>query len=611
MQKKKRIQFHRVSTKLVVLYSCIVFFIFSMMCMISVNFWKHQYKKDLIRTDKEALHQVSNSIILMTDVIVEKMIQVYSNSSIQVFFSEFSELTKEKFEQRKAQDYEMVKKLKDVRQVLRKNAMLYTQMNGAVTLITEKGSIITSWPQNSSLDYSSSIATEKEMWDLFFENNITNYKWEIVNGRDAMSFEKNMDKNMLMCIYNYRVSQGRERKGYISISIDAKELEKCYDSWMDENMCNETVLLDEKQGSFVGLNFNEKTSISEETFAHICELVKKECKTGTYEDKDFIYDYWSISQRNWIIVNKIPKKYISEKVMESIQMFLVILVVGGICACVLVIGFTFHFSKRIQYLKLLMKRAASEEYNIRYQSLYGDELDEIGECFNLMEDEIKTYTLKLVEEEKKKKLSEINYLHAQINTHFLYNIFNSIKILSVLKRNEDINKVITALVRLLRGTLDVSDEMITIEEELKNVEHYFTIENIVHLQELELHVDCEEHLKNKLIPKLLIQPIVENCIIHGFGRGRHDSEACIWITMKEEEQSLYIWIRDNGCGISKQQLLSIKNYQHGYSRSIGIRNIEGRIELLFGRMGSMEIESVINKGTTVLLKIPLLDQENK
>lgn len=227
MQKKKRIQFHRVSTKLVVLYSCIVFFIFSMMCMISVNFWKHQYKKDLIRTDKEALHQVSNSIILMTDVIVEKMIQVYSNSSIQVFFSEFSELTKEKFEQRKAQDYEMVKKLKDVRQVLRKNAMLYTQMNGAVTLITEKGSIITSWPQNSSLDYSSSIATEKEMWDLFFENNITNYKWEIVNGRDAMSFEKNMDKNMLMCIYNYRVSQGRERKGYISISIDAKELEKC------------------------------------------------------------------------------------------------------------------------------------------------------------------------------------------------------------------------------------------------------------------------------------------------------------------------------------------------------------------------------------------------
>lgn len=90
MQKKKRIQFHRVSTKLVVLYSCIVFFIFSMMCMISVNFWKHQYKKDLIRTDKEALHQVSNSIILMTDVIVEKMIQVYSNNALfKCFFQNF------------------------------------------------------------------------------------------------------------------------------------------------------------------------------------------------------------------------------------------------------------------------------------------------------------------------------------------------------------------------------------------------------------------------------------------------------------------------------------------------------------------------------------------
>ncbi|MFR8222381.1 MAG: hypothetical protein ACLU9T_15820 [Blautia faecis] len=105
------------------------------------------------------------------------------------FFLEFSELTKENSEQRKAQDYEMVKKLKDVRQVLRKNAMLlYTQMNGAVTFNYGKGSIITSWPQNSSLDYSFKHCYEKEMWDLFFENSITNYKWEIVNGRDAMSF---------------------------------------------------------------------------------------------------------------------------------------------------------------------------------------------------------------------------------------------------------------------------------------------------------------------------------------------------------------------------------------------------------------------------------------
>lgn len=610
---KSRIKFHKISTKLIVTYSCIVFLIFNVMCLVSINFLRQQYKKELIRSDKEALHQISSSIILMTDLMVEKMIQVYSNSHIQVFFSEFSDLTKNEFADRKAQDYEMVKELKEVRKILRENAMLYTQMNGAITLITEKGAIFTTWPQDNSLDYSSSISSEKAVWDTFFSDSLTNYKWEIVNGRDAMSFQEDVDKNMLMCIYNYRVSFGKERKGYICISINADELEKCYESWMDTNMSNEIFLLDEKQKHLVSLNSKEKITISEDALQEIRVGAMDGDEEGAYEDEDFIYDYRVISQRGWILVNKIPQNYIARKVGESVKIFIVILIVGCVCACALVVAFTFHFSNRIKYLKRLMTSAATEKYSLRYQSKYDDELDEIGESFNLMEDEIKTYTLKLIEEEKKKKLSEINYLHAQINTHFLYNIFNSIKMLSVLHRNEDINEVITSLVRLLRGTLDVSEEMLTIEEELQNVEHYFRIENIVHLQELELHVECADDLKKKLVPKLLIQPIVENCIIHGFRRGGSSEGQHIWILVEEMEdmQCLCIKIRDNGCGISKQQLLNIKNYQHGYTRSIGIRNIEERIEVLFGKNYGIEIESTVNEGTTVILKIPSIEEERE
>ena len=159
-------------------------------------------------------------------------------------------------------------------------------------------------------------------------------------------------------------------------------------------------------------------------------------------------------------------------------------------------------------MKALMISASKDGYNRKYQLKYYDELDEIGQSFNDMIDEIKRYTKRLVQEEKEKKLNEINYLHAQINTHFLYNIFNSIKMLSILGRNKDINEVITALVKLLRGTLDVSDEMLHIEEELKNVEYYFRIENIIHLEELQLKIHCEESLGGKMIPKLLIQPVV-------------------------------------------------------------------------------------------------------
>lgn len=512
----RRIKIHKVSTKLILTYSVIVLIIFSLVYSSSSEMLKQQYKRELIRTDKEVLRQISNSIVLMTDLMVEKMITVYSDGNVQNFFAELSDLTKEEFAELKAQDYSTVKELKQVRKVLMKNAMLYTQINGGVTLITRKGAIYTSWLLENSLDYSSSITSERINWDRYFERELSNYRWEIVNEREAMSFQKNPDKNMLMCIYNYRTAATKESKGYICISIDADELKRCYQSYIDPEVKNEILLLDENQSRLVNLDQAEKIQIPEIQIKEIKKSLKKGEKESTFEFEDYIYNCTRIPERGWILVNKTPLDYVEKNYKYSIQLFLVIFLMGGLGACALVVVFTFKFSHRVNYLKMLMKNAAAENYNERYQVKYHDELDEIGENFNLMEEEIKNYTLRLIEEEKEKKLNEINYLHAQINTHFLYNIFNSIKMLSILQRNEDINRVITSLVKLLRGTLDVSDEMLTLEEELQNVEHYFRIENIVHLEELELEILCDEELKNKQVPKLLIQPIVENSFLHGF-----------------------------------------------------------------------------------------------
>ena len=254
-----------------------------------------------------------------------------------------------------------------------------------------------------------------------------------------------------------------------------------------------------------------------------------------------------------------------------------------------------------------MENASREQYDLSYELKYYDELDEIGESFNRMVDDIKNYTNKLVQEEKEKKLNEINYLHAQINTHFLYNIFNSIKMLSLLNRNKDINNVITSLAKLLRGTLDVSDEMLTIEEELENVKHYFQIEEIIHLDEVVLDINCPEELREILIPKLLLQPIVENSFLHGFKDVHYKKETKIIIQRSGE--NIIIRILDNGCGISKQQLLSITDYRKGHSRSIGLKNIEERIQLLYGANYGIDVISERKKGTEVKLKIPSVTKQ--
>ena len=146
-----------------------------------------------------------------------------------------------------------------------------------------------------------------------------------------------------------------------------------------------------------------------------------------------------IPSRNWILINQIPISCIDKNNSAARDLLFVIFVIGGLGACGLVVVFTYKFSYRIKYLKGLMENAAGEKYDLSYEVNYYDEFDEIGESFNRMVGDIKNYTAKLVQEEKEKKINEINYLHAQINTHFLYNIFNSIKMLSLLNRNKDIN----------------------------------------------------------------------------------------------------------------------------------------------------------------------------
>ena len=609
----KGFRIHKISTKLIVTYTLIVFLIFAGMCMVSLSALHRQYKRELIRSDKEALRQISNSIVLMTDLMAEKTINVYSDPNVQDFFADLSDLDSEGFRERKAWDYDMVKKLKKVRKVLRENAILYTQMNGGVTLITEKGAIYTSWLLENSLDYSSSMTEEKENWDGYFENGLSNYKWEIINGRDAMSFQKDADKDMLMCTYSYRASVSRERKGYICVCIDAKELKKCYESWQDADVKNEIFLIEQSpdNGRMVSLDPEERLEIPMAEMNKIRESVSKKHPESTLEDEEYLYNCIRIPERGWILVNKIPLDYIGNNDRTAVS-FMTIFLVGCLSACALVIAFTFRFSRRIDYLKLLMQNAAAEQYNTRYEMKYYDELDEIGESFNLLEDEIKRYTVRLVEEEKEKKINEINYLHAQINTHFLYNIFNSIKLLSVLGRNEDINRVITSLVRLLKGTLDVSGEMLTMEEELRNVEHYFQIENIVHLEELELEIKCDENLKKKLVPKLLIQPIVENSFLHGFSQEYGLGKKRIEITVAQKgPEELSITIRDNGRGISKKQLMNIKSIGRSSTTGIGLRNIEERIHVLFGEAYGIQVESTLGEGTRVILNIPMISPEKK
>lgn len=535
------------------------------------------------------------------------MIAIYSNDYIQWFFAETSDLGQEEFKKWSVESYDTARRLKEVRKTLRSNAMLYTLIDGSNVLVTNKGAIFTFWSSDFISEYTMNISKERQEWDDYFIDSEWNYKWEIVQNRKSMNFQECKNENTLACVYCYRSPISGEQKGYICMNIDADELNRCYSSYLDEDMGNSIYIFDGNGEQFSGLNpYN--TKIPQEAVKELLLLSDKEGVSFVYEDKAYIYNCMKIPSRNWILINQIPISCIDKNNSAARDLLFVIFVIGGLGACGLVVVFTYKFSYRIKYLKGLMENAAGEKYDLSYEVNYYDEFDEIGESFNRMVGDIKNYTAKLVQEEKEKKINEINYLHAQINTHFLYNIFNSIKMLSLLNRNKDINNVITSLSKLLRGTLDVSDEMLTIEEELENVKHYFKIEEIIHLDEVVLNVNCPEELECCMIPKLLLQPIVENSFIHGFKDVHYKKE--INIDVSEDSGVMIITVKDNGCGISGQQLMNITDYRHGYSRSIGLKNIEERIRILYGQDYGIDVESEWKMGTTVTLRIPLITRQD-
>ena len=535
------------------------------------------------------------------------MIAIYSNDYIQWFFAETSDLGQEEFKKWSVESYDTARRLKEVRKTLRSNAMLYTLIDGSNVLVTNKGAIFTFWSSDFISEYTMNISKERQEWDDYFIDSEWNYKWEIVQNRKSMNFQECKNENTLACVYCYRSPISGEQKGYICMNIDADELNRCYSSYLDEDMGNSIYIFDGNGEQFSGLNpYN--TKIPQEAVKELLLLSDNEGVSFVYEDKAYIYNCMKIPSRNWILINQIPISCIDKNNSAARDLLFVIFVIGGLGACGLVVVFTYKFSYRIKYLKGLMENAAGEKYDLSYEVNYYDEFDEIGESFNRMVGDIKNYTAKLVQEEKEKKINEINYLHAQINTHFLYNIFNSIKMLSLLNRNKDINNVITSLSKLLRGTLDVSDEMLTIEEELENVKHYFKIEEIIHLDEVVLNVNCPEELECCMIPKLLLQPIVENSFIHGFKDVHYKKE--INIDVSEDSGVMIITVKDNGCGISGQQLMNITDYRHGYSRSIGLKNIEERIRILYGQDYGIDVESEWKMGTTVTLRIPLITRQD-
>jgi two-component system, sensor histidine kinase YesM len=305
----------------------------------------------------------------------------------------------------------------------------------------------------------------------------------------------------------------------------------------------------------------------------------------------------------WHVVGVVPLKELTAD-SASIRNFTLWIALGSI---VLAVGMGVFGIRKIGNplvnLSRLMKKGEAGDLTVRSGHIGRNEIGQLGRSFNKMIGQIALLIERISEEESEKKKAEIRALRYQINPHFLYNTLNSIRWMAKLNRTNDVDNAVTTLVQLLEGSLERGGVFGTIGGELELLEKYMIIQEYRYENKIELYTDCPEELLDVPIPRMLLQPIVENAIFHGIAP--KDEKGTIAIQVQQLGEDLLIRIKDDGVGIDKelisQLLISSKERTTKGMTSIGLRHVDQTIKLYYGNAYGVKVASAEGEGTSVLI----------
>ncbi|MDF2513228.1 MAG: ypdA 15 [Herbinix sp.] len=324
----------------------------------------------------------------------------------------------------------------------------------------------------------------------------------------------------------------------------------------------------------------------------------------------------NINSTGWKLLILITNQYLWQRSSYVFEFFLI----SFLFSMVLIVVSTSRIMENmIQPITRLSEQMEKMDYNnLDTEEMIhtGDEIQTLYECFKKLLTEIRRDIDERILYEKHMKEMEFDIMLSQINPHYLYNVLNTVVYLAAAEKNERIVKIGTSLIYTLQETLNVGEHNIdiTIEKELELTDRYITIQEYRYPGTFQVELECEDRLKQYLIPKTIIQPLVENAILHGILP--LDRSGVINIIITEKDDLLYIIVKDNGIGIDDESLRRFEEsetivYEQNGRKHIGISNIRDRIRYLYGEPYGMKIQRRTSGGTKIELHLPVIKEAKK
>ncbi len=317
----------------------------------------------------------------------------------------------------------------------------------------------------------------------------------------------------------------------------------------------------------------------------------------------------------WHVVGSVPLKELlsgSDQIRFWTLSIVLISLAISITASMLL---SVNLERPIKKLEKTMKEVEKGNFNVRVNISSIDEFSALGSGFNKMTEQVQYLIDRVLQIQLKEQEAELNALQSQINPHFLYNTMETISSIAEIREVAEISQIAKALSNMFRYSTKQGMIVVTIAEEIEHVHDYIKILNIRHGEKYSIEIDIPEELLECKTLKLILQPIVENAVYHGLEPCKGSGK--IKIKGFKEGSEIRMLISDDGIGFTPEKLEEERSKLENLSGShsdkragtIGITNVHERIRLYFGKNYGISIDSTFERGTTVMIKLPVSYKE--
>lgn len=547
--------------------------------------------ENAIRDNQKRLEEISDQL----DSIEYQMSYI---ADYIITDTEVSEYTHVDHEESKKEIFEDIYNMKEV---LTRFVVINEYLTG-IYLLRDDG---VGFTNNANFD---SEYVDEYILKLLDKQNLE--KWEnrrFTNTHEIYANNSNKSMKVITYIAQYKniMYSGETNYLFLDVSYDTiinimKQGESEFDS---------VILLNKENEVYYG-----EADLHKEVYS---QLIQSET-SQMIEEEGYIYILNIGKNSNWKTIVSISKAKLFSTIDPVMIAFVGAVILSFVIITLIIIPILSGIIKPIKQLSEGMKLVSKGDYKIKVNVNSKDEIEELADGFNQMTTKIEKSIDESIQYEKTKRKLQLDLLMNQINPHFIYNTLNTVIYMAHAKRTEAVEDVTYSLINVLQDSVKIGKESIRdyVFVELEIVKNYMKIQKYRYPDMFEFIVKCDESLLKRLIPKMVIQPLVENALFHGICLCDHPGQILVDIKNiageEDETDRMEICVIDNGVGMdskTREKCFQKKAQAKGsnQTRGIGLSNIKERLEFIYGKDQSIQVISKADEGTKVVISIPVLE----